>query len=133
MAAADAVITGYFGETVLISPWIKPGPGRGEMTPPSADPSRPPREVQGVFTLHPAADTLQGVRRGTELNGMTRMSVGVAEIWIVPAVLKSLSYAVKVGDRITLTEQPGPPSYEIVRVEPSDLAEGRLLLVHIKP
>ncbi|BAQ50424.1 hypothetical protein [Methylobacterium aquaticum] len=132
MAPADAVQTRVFGETILLSPWIKPGPGRGEMIPAGADPARPPRTVRGVFTLYPASDTLQGVRRGTELNGMTRMSVGVAELWIEPAVLASLPYAVGVGDRITLTDEAGTPSYEIVRAEPTDLAEGKFPLVVVK-
>ncbi|WP_298959052.1 hypothetical protein [uncultured Methylobacterium sp.] len=129
MRAADATLNAAFGERVRIEPRLALGPGRGELGAPRPDPDRPVREVRATFTLRAAADTLQGVRRGTELNGMTRMAVAEAHLWLPAAVLARLGYPLQADDRVVLVERAGQPAYAIVKPEPSDLADGRYPLV----
>ncbi|ACL55629.1 hypothetical protein [Methylobacterium nodulans] len=125
MQKAHTVRTATFGEAIRITPMA----GEGEMAARTPDPARPEREVRGVFTLRPGEDTLQGVRRGTELNGMTRVAVAPAQVWFEASVLAGLGYALKPDDRITLTERPGQPVYTIVKRGPTDLDDATVPLV----
>ncbi|RVU13160.1 hypothetical protein [Methylobacterium oryzihabitans] len=129
MAEADAVLVEEFGERVRIEPRLALGPGRGELSGPRPDPEREVREVRAQFTLRGAVDTLEGVRQGTKLNGMTRLAVAEAHLRMSAAVLAGLGYPLQADDRIVLVERAGQPAYAIVKPEPSDLADGRYPLV----
>lgn len=118
MRAADTAIGSTFGESVLITPRR---PGAGELRAAGVDPTRPARSIRGVFTKNAAADNLGGVRRGTELQGMTSMAVAPTRIWFEARALARLGYVLRADDLVTLTDRPGAPSYAIVKRGPSDL------------
>ncbi|WP_018261355.1 hypothetical protein [Methylobacterium sp. WSM2598] len=129
MAAADTVVARTFGEAVLVTPMT----GAGELAARTPDPLRGSTLVRGVFSLKPGEETLQGVRRGTELNGMTRVAGAPAALWFPASVLAGLPHALRPGDRITLTERPGEPVYELVKRGPSDLDDQTWPLVRVAP
>lgn len=116
MAAADAVVTGVFGDEVLITARVE-SEKRGFML----DPSRGERAVQGVFTLRTAPDRLGGTRQGTELQGMSTVAVAPAQVWFSAGELAAIGFVPRQGDLITLTQRPGRPSYAIAKRGPTDL------------
>lgn len=118
MSAADAVISGTFGEAILVTPRRS---ADGELKAQSADPDRAPTTVEGVFTLNGAADRLGGTRQGTELQGMSTVAVAAASVWFSADALDEIGYALQAGDLVTLTERPGRPTYAIAKRSPTDL------------
>lgn len=123
MAAADAVIGATFGEPIRVTPRVK-----ATNKPPQPDPSRAVRTVRGTFTRAPAVDRLQGVRTGTQLQGMSRVAGAETAVWLEAAQLALLGYMPAAGDLVTLTGRAGAPSYAVATAPPDDLGGVTLTL-----
>ncbi|GJD78010.1 hypothetical protein [Methylobacterium gregans] len=117
MAAADAVLTGLFGEQVRVLARVE-SEKRGFLP----DPTRGEKDgVWGAFSLRAGTDRLGGTRQGTELQGMSTMAVAPAQIWFSAEELAAIGFVPRQGDLITLTDRPGEPAYAIAKRGPSDL------------
>lgn len=124
MRAGDRTLMRIGGETVRIEPRIE-NQFRGSV----ADPARPIVEVQGSFTVRSDLDRLQGVRKGTELNGMTQALLAPARIWFSYHEYAKIGYVLEKGDVVRLIKRDGEPRYEVLASTPTEVGDVTIPLV----
>ena len=108
LSAADATMNATFGEEIEIRP-RRPVP-RGM---PIADPNRPIRSVAGIVTITNGIGDIGGARLGSKLDGVTRLGLEGASVWMSAGVAAGLGYAVATGDLVVRTEKAGLPSFAV--------------------
>jgi len=123
LAAADATMVATFGWPIRVTPRLKSTAKAHQ-----PDPNRGVKEARGVFTRVPKTERLQGSRTGTQLNGMTTLSVAETELWLPAAEVARLGYEPVPPDLLTLTGRPRQPSYAITKVGPDDQGGLKLTL-----
>ena len=120
-AELSAPVLEAFGEPATIRP--RRGSQYGS---PGADADRLPDQVEVIFSESPGLEWLSGSRRGSDLQGGTRVSVGDAEVWISKAGIDALGYTPAKGDLVSLRGR----AFSVAAAPMvSDLGDMRLLLV----
>ncbi len=109
-----------FGEPAT----IRPRRG-GQYGSPGADADRLPDQVEVIFSESPGLEWLSGSRRGSDLQGGTRVSVGDAEVWLSKAGVDGLGYTPAKGDTVSLR---GRRFAVVAAPMVSDMGDMRLLL-----
>lgn len=109
-ATAFEAVARTFGESVRIEPLVS-----SEYAAAAADPDRAIATVRATVALSPATDGLEGRRRGSEMQGFTRLALRDARIWFSPADYAGIGYGLRSGDRVVLVERPGEPPYLVAR------------------
>jgi hypothetical protein len=124
----DALLGGaclqVFGEAADIRPMVKASYAMA-----SADPGRPAKTVQGLFSQGPATSRLKGEGRGANFQGTTSFSSASAEFWLPAEQVATLGYDLVSGDRIGLPSRPQSPDYTITQIQHSDQGDLNLILV----
>lgn len=119
-AAMQADIDALFGEGIRIRPQAGDEYTRG------ADPDRPVAEgVRATVARAPQAKKTDF--RGTASNGVP-VTTAPAEIWIDRAAYAALGYAIRGGDFIELTDDPGVPRFTVAAVHPGDGGDVQIIL-----
>ena len=128
----DALLGGaclqVFGEAADIRPMVKASYAMA-----SADPGRPVKTVQGLFSQGPATSRPKGEGRGANFQGTTSFSSASAEFWLPAEQIADLGYDLVVGDRITLLARPYSPDYAITQIQHSDQGDLNLILAAESP
>ena len=124
----DALLGGaclqVFGEAADICPMVKASYAMA-----SADPSRPVKTVQGLFSQGPATSRLKGEGRGANFQGTTSFSSASAEFWLPADQVATLGYDLVSGDHVKLPSRPQSPDYTITQIQHSDQGDLNLILV----
>jgi hypothetical protein len=80
-----------------------------------------------VLSDSPGLEWLSGARRGSDLTGGTRVTVGEAEVWMGKAQADALGFKITKGDKITFPSRCA--TYSVVAVMTTDMGDTRLLVV----
>jgi hypothetical protein len=110
-----------FGGSVQIVPMIvsqrkgaRPDPARASVT------------IQAKFTLKPDTDSIQGIRKGSQLESFSTVQVARAELSIRADVWSTIPYALADGDVVVVPDQP---RFSISTIRPFHLGHRVLVLV----
>lgn len=122
--AANAVQVAVFGEPVRIEPQVT----HHNFGTTGADNTRPARDVRGVFTKAPDSETLEGSRRGADGRGTTRFAGFETRLLLTKEVYGSLTYAIRAGDIVVLTERANERWCVVKADPPDDLGDINLIL-----
>ncbi len=108
-ADLSADIEAAFGDVAVISPL-----SASEYIAAGSDPTRPSRQIAGVFSSGPTVDRAIESRSGSGAD-VARFGQS-ASFWVSAAALAALPYALRQGDRITVKGR----SFIILSLMPSD-------------
>lgn len=110
-AAAFRAVARTFGEAIRVIPLQA-----SEYTEAMPDASRAPVDTRAVVALSPMTEPFDGARSGPgKVNTMMRLAVRRASVWFPADVYGSIGYALRIGDKIVMTDRPGRPTYTVSR------------------
>jgi hypothetical protein len=122
-ASADAAVDAVFGEPVRIEPRLT-----GGYTDAAADPDRPVRTVTGVIRMQSSRETLAGQSRD-RATGLSIVGGRPTILHLSAAVLVSLGYPLRKGDRVIRVTKDADNAFEVGSIEPADLGDAFIHLV----
>ncbi len=121
-AALSASCDAAFGEPAVLRPRKA-----SQYAERAVDPTRPVREITGIFSAGPGETRLKGKAMGTDFGGASRVATTRAEFWIAATDAASIGYEIRTGDVIVLTDRDASV-YEVVFPQRTDLGDLNLIL-----
>jgi len=116
----SSAINAAFAEPAIYTPRRA-----GQYAPHVSDADRSPVAVSIVFSESPNLEWLSGARRGSDLQGGSRMVVGDAEAWMSKDQAASLGFTTSKGDRLEFRGRV----FSVTAVYTTDAGDVSLLLV----
>lgn len=95
----------------------------------ASDPARADWPIRGVFTEAHSTALLRGAVQNSEHNGVTRLSMQMAEFFLPAAYVAALPYEVRQGDKLAFPARAGTPVYVISDMQRGDTGDLNLILV----
>lgn len=95
--AVSATVAETMGEALRITPRVA-----RQYVGPADDPSRPVRDVVGVYSAAPTVDNLTGQRESNKLDTMVRFTTGRHEVWLPVNEARRIGYAIQAQDLVTV-------------------------------
>jgi len=120
----DAVVAGTFGggEAAIITPRA-----REQYTSGAVDTDRPENIIHGVFSAGPASEGIAGAS-AQERAGISAFGSEAAEFWITAIEIAAIHFPIRRGDRLSLPERDGNPTFTIAAIQITDQGDRNLIL-----